>query len=54
MVHAGTYDLTVPTWRPIGTHVVDKMRRFFVGGAPEIEDVSYAAVPRDFEVIVRR
>ena len=46
----GSYDITVHTWRPSGHRVVDKMRRFFVGGAPRIDDVSYIATPRDFQV----
>ena len=42
--------MCVPTWRPAGKRIIDKMKRFFVGGAPQIDDVSYVAVPRDFKV----
>ena len=33
---------------------MDKMKRFFIGGAPEIDDVSYIAVPKDFKVRVQK
>jgi len=46
----GAHELTVNTWRPSGFRVLDKMKRFFVGGAPEIDDISYVAQPRDFQV----
>lgn len=47
---SGEYDITVHMWRPSGIRVLDKMKRFFVGGAPEVDDVSFVAQPRDFEV----
>ena len=37
-------------WRPSGIRVLDKMKRFFIGGVPEIEDLPYVAEPRDFQV----
>ena len=40
------------TWRPAGSRILDKMKRFFTGGAPEIDDVSYVAIPKDFKVYV--
>lgn len=30
------------------------MRRFFIGGAPEINDVSYVALPKDFKVYITK
>ena len=49
-VTVGSYELCVHTWRPAGRRILDKMRRFFVGGSPEIDDVSYIATPKDFQV----
>lgn len=42
---AGTHDITVNTWRPTGNGLVPKMRRFFIGGSPELEDVTYVKQP---------
>lgn len=50
LTHKGAHELTVNTWRPSGFRVLDKMKRFFVGGVPEIDDISYVAQPRDFQV----
>ena len=36
-------------WRPTGSRQA-QLRRFFVGGAPELEDVSFVGVPADFQV----
>mmetsp|Transcript_10138 Transcript_10138/g.25998 ORF Transcript_10138/g.25998 Transcript_10138/m.25998 type:complete len:554 (-) Transcript_10138:156-1817(-) len=44
---AGKHDVRVETWRPVGHHVVGRMRRFFLGGAPELQDVTYTAIPHD-------
>ena len=46
----GMYDLPVETWRPTGRRVVDRLSRFFVGGGPELSDISYITQPKDFEV----
>ena len=46
----GFHDVCVQTWRPAGRRILDKMRRFFVGGAPQIDDVSYVATPKNFQV----
>ena len=35
----GCYDMVIPTWRPVGT-VLSEMRRFFIGGGAEFEDLS--------------
>lgn len=42
---AGSYTLEVDTWRPIGNGPVPEMRRFFVGGSPELEDPTYPQIP---------
>ena len=48
--NVGVYELAVETWRPSGRGVVDNLRRFFVGGATELNDTSYITKPSDFEV----
>ena len=50
-VHTGVHELAVETWRPCGRGVVDMLRRFFVGGATELNDISYITKPADFEVV---
>ncbi|XP_013384089.1 Meckel syndrome type 1 protein [Lingula anatina] len=39
----------VTCWRPTGNSVVSELRRFFIGGSPELEDLSYISVPSTFE-----
>ncbi|CAB3977816.1 Meckel syndrome type 1 [Paramuricea clavata] len=46
---AGTHEITVNTWRPTGNGLVPKMRRFFIGGSPELEDVTYVKQPAGSE-----
>nr|XP_054749284.1 tectonic-like complex member MKS1 isoform X1 [Lytechinus pictus] len=41
----GTYSFDVNMWRPLGRSSYDEMRRFFIGGSPELEDPSYVSVP---------
>ncbi|XP_070571462.1 tectonic-like complex member MKS1 [Ptychodera flava] len=41
----GMHTLELTTWRPCGNSMVDQMRRFFIGGSPELEDPSYTAIP---------
>lgn len=43
----GSYEMDVSTWRPVGRGLVDKMKRFFIGGPPEIDDITYVACPRE-------
>ncbi|CAG5126400.1 unnamed protein product [Candidula unifasciata] len=45
----GAYTEKAHCWRPVGNSVVDNLRRFFIGGTPEIEDPTYAAVPSTFD-----
>ncbi len=40
----------VNCWRPVGRSCVSELRRFFVGGTPELEDPTYVAVPSTFDV----
>jgi len=42
----------VATWRPTGRRMLDKMKRFFIGGPPELDDISYVAFPKDFHVCI--
>ncbi|XP_048772095.2 tectonic-like complex member MKS1 [Ostrea edulis] len=45
----GVYKETVHCWRPLGTSFVSEMRRFFIGGTPELEDSTYTAIPSTFD-----
>lgn len=40
----------VGTWRPCGNNASQQMRRFFTGGAPELDDTSYVKIPTESEV----
>lgn len=42
--------LTIPTWRPVELGTVSEMRRFFIGGSPELEDLTYIRIPSTFKV----
>ena len=37
----GCHTLNINTWRPVTTSHTAQMRRFFIGGTPELEDVKY-------------
>ena len=41
---------TVDCWRPYCKCSFSELRRFFIGGCPELEDLTYTAVPSAFEV----
>ncbi|KXJ29494.1 Meckel syndrome type 1 protein [Exaiptasia diaphana] len=41
----GIHEITVNTWRPIGNGTVPELRRFFIGGSPELEDPTYPQQP---------
>lgn len=45
----GCHKMTCQTWRPIQTGTVAELRRFFIGGAPELEDISYVRIPGTFK-----
>ena len=46
----GVHKELVHCWRPLGRSTVAELRRFFIGGSPELEDPTYAAIPSTFEV----
>lgn len=39
--HPGHHTLTLDTWRPVGSSPAAEMKRFFIGGTPELEDIRY-------------
>ncbi|XP_076866759.1 tectonic-like complex member MKS1 isoform X2 [Brachyhypopomus gauderio] len=45
----GYHSVTCPTWRPLQTGTVAELRRFFIGGAPELEDISDVRIPSTFK-----
>ena len=45
----GTHEMVINTWRPIGNGLVPKMRRFFIGGSPELEDSTFVKQPAGSE-----
>lgn len=47
---SGTQTITCHTWRPLQTGTVSALRRFFIGGSPELEDHSYVRIPGTFKV----
>lgn len=49
-VKPGVYMESKPCWRPRGDSLIYELRRFFIGGSPELEDITYTAVPSDHEV----
>ena len=44
---SGYYDVTVATWRPLGQTLIDELRRVFIGGGPQLEDVVSVGVKSD-------
>uniref|UniRef100_A0A2K6CZC8 MKS transition zone complex subunit 1 n=1 Tax=Macaca nemestrina TaxID=9545 RepID=A0A2K6CZC8_MACNE len=45
----GSHTLTVSTWRPVELGMVAELRRFFIGGSLELEDLSYVRIPGSFK-----
>ncbi|CAF0929463.1 unnamed protein product [Rotaria sordida] len=45
----GFYNEHLSCWRPRGNSIYDELRRFYIGGSPELEDISYVAIPKLFE-----
>ncbi|KAJ6655713.1 hypothetical protein lerEdw1_004766 [Lerista edwardsae] len=45
----GAHTVTSSSWRPVGPDACSELRRFFIGGSPELEDVTYARVPGTFQ-----
>lgn len=46
----GAHTLKASTWRPIELGTIAELRRFFIGGSLELEDMTYARVPGTFKV----
>lgn len=44
----GSYKFTIPTWRAKG-NFIDALRRFFIGGSYELEDITYCGIPATHE-----
>ncbi|GAB6028722.1 Pleiotropic negative transcriptional regulator [Chamberlinius hualienensis] len=42
---AGIYTYEIQTWRPVVPSLSSKLRRLFIGGSPELSDISQVAVP---------
>ncbi|KAL0114009.1 hypothetical protein PUN28_011373 [Cardiocondyla obscurior] len=40
----GRHEFTIPMWRAKGS-IIDTLRRFFVGGSYELEDITYCGIP---------
>ncbi|XP_071994173.1 tectonic-like complex member MKS1 isoform X1 [Engystomops pustulosus] len=45
----GLHNITAQTWRPVEQGTVSELRRFFIGGSPELEDVTYVRIPGTFQ-----
>jgi hypothetical protein len=45
----GFYDEHLSCWRPRGNSIFNELRRFFIGGSTELEDISYVAIPKLFD-----
>lgn len=45
----GSHTLTLSTWRPLELGTVAELRRFFIGGSLELEDLSYVRIPGTFK-----
>uniref|UniRef100_A0A3B3ZZL1 Uncharacterized protein n=1 Tax=Periophthalmus magnuspinnatus TaxID=409849 RepID=A0A3B3ZZL1_9GOBI len=45
----GTHTVTCHTWRPLQIGTVSALRRFFIGGSPELEDLSHVRIPSTFK-----
>ncbi|XP_061558048.1 Meckel syndrome type 1 protein [Phycodurus eques] len=45
----GKHTLACHTWRPLQMGTVSALRRFFIGGSPELEDHSYVRIPGHFK-----
>ncbi|KAF7648746.1 hypothetical protein LDENG_00152350 [Lucifuga dentata] len=45
----GKHVVTCQTWRPLQTGTRSALRRFFIGGSPELEDQSYVRIPGTFQ-----
>ena len=45
-MRAGNYEnILIDTWRPVKNGPQTEMRRYFIGGTPELEDLAYCGTP---------
>ncbi|XP_046386752.1 Meckel syndrome type 1 protein-like isoform X2 [Ischnura elegans] len=44
-LHPGPHEVSITTWRPLSISPVGELRRFFMGGSPELEDLEYSGIP---------
>lgn len=42
--------MTCHAWRPLQRGTVSALQRFFIGGSPELEELSYVRIPGTFKV----
>lgn len=45
----GFYHENLNCWRPRGDSIFNELRRFFIGGSHELEDINYVGIPKQFE-----
>lgn len=45
----GLHTIVVSTWRPLSSNPTGEMRRFFIGGSPELEDIDFVGIPSNFQ-----
>ncbi|XP_051850159.1 tectonic-like complex member MKS1 isoform X3 [Antechinus flavipes] len=45
----GSHTITASTWRPVELGTLAELRRFFIGGSLELEDLSYVRIPGTFK-----
>uniref|UniRef100_A0A8C5LLK5 MKS transition zone complex subunit 1 n=1 Tax=Leptobrachium leishanense TaxID=445787 RepID=A0A8C5LLK5_9ANUR len=45
----GMHTVTAQTWRPVELGTISELRRFFIGGSPELEDMTYIRIPGTFQ-----
>ncbi|KAK6636598.1 hypothetical protein RUM43_010260 [Polyplax serrata] len=43
-IKPGMYEYSLQCWRPVNKTIRSQLERFFIGGGPELEDVSYAGL----------
>lgn len=48
----GLRTIVVSTWRPLSSNPTGEMRRFFIGGSPELEDIDFVGIPSNFQVYI--
>jgi Meckel syndrome type 1 protein len=50
----GLHTINVSTWRPLSSNPIGEMRRFFIGGSPELENVDFVGIPSNFQVCINQ